>query len=291
MIKRDPSLICADCIQCRNRHVKCDEARPVCSTCEILGLTCGGYEISIFFDLDNTADENVIRFRRPLLTEGERARMSERLTSSVPPNRAFRLLSQIDAECETASASHDFRVFHGPFGAFKLSQHQPVPIFETLSEGFYDSNTPQGLITVNSEDFVTPDAALSPWMQDLLHESLGQSDPEHSMPHSLGFLDIPMASSDDNLTLLTGQGRVEEIFDDMVVTDRWPIIPTSSQGNQHSQFSFSNQSDQSWSTTAICPNISKDINVAVPENTALLLKHYATTVISSLTPFRHGKTP
>ena len=291
MIKHHPFLICADCVQCRNRHVKCHESRPVCSTCDILGLTGGGYDIIIFFDQDNTADDNAICFRRPLLTEGERARMSERLTSSVPPNRAFRLLSQIDAECETASASHDFRVFHGPFGAFKLSQHQPVPIRETPSEGFQDSNTPQGLITINNEDLVTPDATLSPWMQDLLHESLGQSDSEHSMPQCLGFLDIPMASSDDTLTLLTGQGRVEEIFDDMVVTDRLPIIPTSSQGNQHSQFSLSNQSDQPWSTTAICPKISMDTNIAVPENTALLLKHYATTVISSLTPFRHGKTP
>lgn len=179
------------------------KTRPVCSTCDILGLTCGGYEISILFDLDNAADNNVIRFRRPLLTEGERARMSKRLTSSVPPNRAFRLLSQIDAECETASALHDFRVFHGPFGAFRLSPHQPVPVCETPSEGLQDINPPQGQIVINNEDFVTPDATLSPWMQDLFHESLGQPDPEHSMPHSLGFLDISMAFSNDTLALLT----------------------------------------------------------------------------------------
>lgn len=77
----------------------------------------------------------------------------------------------------------------------------------------------------------------------------------------------------------------------MIVTDQLPVIPTSSQGIQQSQFSLSNQSDQPWSTTAICPNISMDTSIAVPENTALLLKHYATTVISSMTPFRHGKTP
>ena len=70
VFKPHPSLI--GLIVCSVEFaVKCDETRPVCSTCDILELTCGGYEISIFFDLDNIADDNVIRFRRPLLTEGE----------------------------------------------------------------------------------------------------------------------------------------------------------------------------------------------------------------------------
>lgn len=45
----------------------------------MLELTCGGYEISILFDFNNTIDDHVTRFRRPLLTEEERARMSESL--------------------------------------------------------------------------------------------------------------------------------------------------------------------------------------------------------------------
>lgn len=58
--------------------------------------------------------------------------MSERLISSVP-YRAFRLLSEIDAECKVASALDDSRVFHSPFGAFGVSQDQPFPACETLS--------------------------------------------------------------------------------------------------------------------------------------------------------------
>ena len=259
--------------------------------CDILGLTCGGYEISIFFHLDDTTDDNIIRFRRPLLTEGERARMSERLTSSVPPNKAFQLLSRIDAECETASALHDFRVFHGPFGAFKVSQDQPVPACEPLSDVSEEIIPPQDLININNEDLVSPDATLSPWMQDLLHDSLQQSDTEDTTMHSLDVSNTSMAPFVDTLTMSTEQGRVQGIFDDTMATSQFPLIPTSSQGTQRSQFPSYTQTNQSCSSTALCPTISTDSNNHILSNTTFLLKHYATTVINSLTPFRHGKTP
>ncbi len=257
----------------------------------MLGLRCGGYEISIFFDFDNPADDDVIRFRRPLLTEEERARMSEELTSSVAPNKAFRLLSRIDAECETASALHDFRVFHGPFGAFKLSNDQPIPGSEILSDSSEDSNLPQDLFDIDNEGLVPPDITLSPWMQDLLHDPLEQVDADYSMSHSLDVLDIPMAPSLDTLTMSMEQGRVQEIFDDMMVTDQFPFISTFSQGDQLSQPPLCNQSNQPSSAAALCPTVSMYADNAVLKNTAFLLKHYATTIISSLTPFHHGKTP
>ena len=271
--------------------MKCDEGRPVCSTCQILGLTCGGYEISILFDFNDTIDDHVTRFRRPLLTEEERARMSESLVSSVPPNRAFRLLSQIDVECDTASELHDFGVFHGPFGAFKVDQDPPVPARETLSDGSGNINLLQDLTDINNESLVAPGASLSPWMQDLLHEPLGQFNTENPMPHSVDLFEIPMAPSVDILPMSMEQGRVQEIFDDMMVTNQFPLIPTSSQANQHSQFPSCTQSNQSCSTAALWPTISTDIDNAVLKNIAFLLKHYANTVISSMTPFRHGKTP
>ena len=253
--------------------------------CQKLGLICGGYEISVFFDVNNITDDHVIRFRRPLLTEGERARMSERLIFSVPPNQAFRLLSQIDVECETASELHDFEVIHGPFGAFKLNQDRPVLACEKISDAAQDIN-----LNTNNEGRVTPDVTLSPWMQDLLHESFEQLDTEHPMPHSVDLFDIPMAPSIDTLARSMEQGHVQEIFDDIMVTDQFPLIPTFSQ-EQHSQFPSCAHSNQSWSTAALCPTISTDTGNAVLKNIAFLLKHYSTTVISSLTPFRHGKTP
>ena len=271
--------------------MKCDEGRPVCSTCQILGLTCGGYEISILFDFENTTDDHVTRFRRPLLTEEERARMSESLVSSVPPHTAFRLLSQIDVECDTASALHDFGVFHGPFGAFKVDQDPRGPAAGTLSEGSESINLLLDPTDSNNESLVTPGAALSPWMQDLLHEPLEQFNTEHPMPHSVDLFDIPMAPSIDILPFSMEQGRVQEIFDDMMVTSQFPLIPASSQENQHSQLPSCTQANQSCSTAPLCPTISTDIDNAFLKDIAFLLKHYATTVISSMTLFRHGKTP
>lgn len=216
--------------------------------------------------------------------------MSESLVSSVPPHRTFSLLSQIDVECDTASALHDFRVFHGPFGAFKVDQDPPVPARETFSKGSESIKLLLDPTDGNDESLVTADAVLSPWIQDLLYEPLEHLNTELATPHSVDLFDIPMAASIDITPLSMEQGRVQEIFDDMV-TNKFPLIPTSSQENQYSQFPSFTQSNQSYSTTTLCPSISTDIDNAVPQNIAFLLKHYATTVISSMTPFRHGKTP
>lgn len=40
------------CRTCRSRHAKCDEAQPVCGTCQRLGLDCGGYGSRLFWITD-----------------------------------------------------------------------------------------------------------------------------------------------------------------------------------------------------------------------------------------------
>ena len=261
--------------------------------CDKFALECGGYDITIFFDLDNSTDENVNRFRRPLLTEAERARMSEGLTSSVPPNRAFRLLSRIDAECEAASALHDFRVFHGPFGAFKISHDQPVPACEPLLDGSDSIDPPPDLIDVNIQGFVPSDITLSPWMQDLVNESLLQSNSEDAVSNTLDVSDPPLAPSDiDTLPMSMDLGdRVQDIFDDMMATNQFPPLSTSSQRTQCLQSPSFAAANHSSSSANLRPAICIDSNNVVLQDTAFLLKHYATTVISSLTPFQHAKTP
>ena len=218
--------------------------------------------------------------------------MSESLISSVPPNRAFRLLSQIDVECDTASALHDFEVFHGPFGAFKVNQDRLVSARETISDGSESIKLLQDPLDTNDENLVTPDASLSPWMRDLLQETLEQFDSELPTAHSIDLFDIPMAPFVDILPM-SEQGRVQEISesDDPMATNQFSLVSTSSQESQHSQFPSCTQSNQSCSTAALRPTVSTDVDNAVPKNIASLFKHYATTVISSMTPFRHGKTP
>lgn len=108
-------------VQCRSRHVKCDERRPTCSMCAEFGLPCAGYNKRIFFDSRNP--ENKIRFRRPLFNEAERERISQWLVSTAPPKSTLRMLSQIDEEAENASGSESVQLTLGPFGVFRL--HQP----------------------------------------------------------------------------------------------------------------------------------------------------------------------
>ncbi|XPS81331.1 hypothetical protein M3J09_013269 [Ascochyta lentis] len=78
------------CATCRSRHIKCDEARPACQTCEHAGIQCGGYEKSIFFDFEAASNADIARFRRPLFTEEEREKMSQWLTNAVSPRTIMR---------------------------------------------------------------------------------------------------------------------------------------------------------------------------------------------------------
>ncbi|KAH6638529.1 hypothetical protein BKA67DRAFT_143333 [Truncatella angustata] len=45
----------ACCKTCRRRHAKCDEAQPECSTCQRLGLSCGGYEPRLLWIMGDAA--------------------------------------------------------------------------------------------------------------------------------------------------------------------------------------------------------------------------------------------
>ena len=65
------------CGTCRSRHVKCDEARPVCQNCQHQNLPCPGYERQLNWVREDTdADADVYYdsssadrvFRRPLFS-------------------------------------------------------------------------------------------------------------------------------------------------------------------------------------------------------------------------------
>ncbi|KAF5667194.1 transcription factor ARG81 [Fusarium heterosporum] len=107
------------CVTCRSRRVKCDEGRPECSMCKVLGVECGGYNKDIFFDFEDPS-MGVVRFRRPLLTDRERKSMSDKILQDVPPNMASRHLSQIEEESENSVS--DFQISLGPFGVFRITQ-------------------------------------------------------------------------------------------------------------------------------------------------------------------------
>lgn len=256
--------------QCRTRHVKCDEGRPTCSMCAYFGLTCAGYGKSIFFDSRNP--EAKIRFRRPLLTEQERERMSQWLVSSAPPKSTLQWLSRIDDECERSAPSGNFQLSLGPFGVFKV--HQDPAVQNAILE-VPEALPPPG--DADDPDTCSPEhdgiQILSPFPVDLALPSLSPSfmqsllePPEH----------MPSSSSPDLLDLFAARPQAGDIF------------LTSLQ-----EYSPSTISDAYWNSQGPTDSLTPcpDTSHSVPQDAVFLIKHYSSTVISLMTPVRHGKTP
>ena len=185
--------------------------------------------------------------------------MSAWLTSSVFPKSASRLLAEIDEESESAA-----NVQRGPFGAFRIGQDPSSPPPDQLSEASTDTYPPEP-----SQDLIS---GSSPWTQYLVQTILEDSG-DMLMPSSPDFWDIQMDS-----------GRIQEIFDDVPLPEIPDFgLPLPPRRRSPSPFPMSMPSLPLSSLSSV--------NTSVPQDAVLLLNHYGTTVINSLTPFRHTKTP
>ncbi|KAF2644220.1 hypothetical protein P280DRAFT_392815 [Massarina eburnea CBS 473.64] len=272
------------CATCRNRHMKCDEARPTCSMCKNAGVVCNGYEKSIFFDFEAAPQAGSLRFRRPLLTEKERQSMSVWLTSSVPSRTVLRNLYRIDEESEAVPTSHAVQISRGPFGAFRLGstaasaisplQNSPKP-GELLPTD--NSSDLADMLPIFDQPFYSFESTDSPDSQDLVQPSFNQ-------PQQGGF-----PSNLDIFDAMLGSNRFEEIFDDVPAPEESPFINAQPSHTFHfppssfSQINPSNSND---------PNdLALSFGSAVPSDAVFLLKHYQSNVLPILTPFRHSKTP
>lgn len=205
--------------------------------------------------------------------------MSEWLTSSVPPKLAVRHILQIDEECEKAPASEDIQVCRGPFGAFRLSQHQSSSPCNLLSDCSEDTSSSVDLVQVNNDNLFPSDAALSPWSQILLELGLEQFDQDLIVPSS------------DSWNTAMDSCRVQEVFDTISMPEiqESPITPVSSRGYLFPQFTLDMQFNHSMSPNPL--SIISNTTDSVPQDAVALVKYYATTILSLLTPFRHTKTP
>ena len=82
--------------------------------CQTSGLLCGGYLKSIFFDFEDQGSKgSQTNFRRPLLTEEQRERMSCQITASVAPDKAMWHIARIDEHCEDTPESQQIHRFSG----------------------------------------------------------------------------------------------------------------------------------------------------------------------------------
>jgi arginine metabolism regulation protein II len=255
--------------------------------CRNSKLVCGGYDKSIFFDFQNNSKEAINRFRRPLLTEKERKCMSEEITTIVPPRLALWNIAQIDGECEDLLASQDIQINRGPFGVFRLSQQlsaESTLWCDPLLDCSENSNSLEDGDRVQSNGYLFRlDTDLSPYSKSFVDLDLVQTelDPLQAYPD---FWNLPFTSD---------LSRVHNVFEFDTIN-----IPSMQ------QFSVTHLArtpckvlqsvpDAPFSQPMVQSSISMvpTVDSSVPHDAVFLLKYYATTIPSLVTPYRHSKTP
>lgn len=265
------------CDTCRLRHVKCDTARPSCANCTKLGLLCGGYDKNAVFGVVSAVGLQDTRFRRPISTEDERQRMSDNLANNGGLSLAVQYLRQIEHDCEDLLLGHDINIKLGPFGVFQ-SLPQPSPLSSNNGQEKDVPHTapcPVGQRAGLTDITLTEAEHPSPMTQALVAALNGQSDP----------LDLHLV---DQWPMSPEGGRIEELFDlGSVPSDTsCTIMPTSPFWLNEPA---ANMAAKAMSMTNFDPWSPQSSPVS--SDAVLLLRHYTTTVVNLLTPFRHTKTP
>ncbi|KAF4955269.1 hypothetical protein FSARC_11901 [Fusarium sarcochroum] len=298
------------CVTCRSRRVKCDEGRPGCSMCKILGVECGGYSKDIFFDLGDPST-GITRFRRPLLTDQERESMSEQILEDIPPSLANWHISQIDDECEKTSS--DLQISRGPFGAFRITRglyQSSRRRLEVPNEG--DTEHLQTQLAQGESDLFLPEIdeveVVSPSIDFTTAPPITSQQPRQQPHGSIPTDHNAIVPRTDWLKVLDGLPVGDWLdpghFD---IPDWWDsmgiesVVPWGDEPNsapkasspfpQSSMVHLQSPRLPLSRLPASPTTISSPADNDVPRDAVLLVKHYATTVLRGLTPYRHSKTP
>lgn len=287
--------------------MKCDETQPRCKTCRFSGISCGGYEKRIFFDFEGAPEDGLGRFRRPLLTEEERESMSKEITASVQPSRAMWHIAKIDEECENTPDLQEIQVSCGPFGVFRMGtrvqcsspgstpnsvepNQKSLPEVDTdqYLDDYYDLD--QRLFMPSDADQVPTSDQAGPAL-DAVCEAPAQPIPDWSLMDLWGNFSHP-----DNhpnwwkapVDRSYGQDILPETFlpDLQQALEPYPGIEEETSPTLPSS-GPSMTLDSIYAATSIPASP----NYAIPHEAIFLLKHYSSTVLKGLTPYRHSKTP
>lgn len=272
--------------QCRRRRVKCDEVRPSCLTCRATGLTCGGYGRNIFFT-SRGADPDIHgpdeRFRRHLFTPTERERMSQWLTSSVPPSQVLRRLLQMEEESEHASSEEHVGIQRGPFGVFR--QIRPRMPSAAPSDACRDDEPAEGTSLASPTWEFPDDRADQQWVSSAIESILDDAACDILLP-TFGLCD-------------PADGEAEHGFSGRSIFDEDLPSTECTQGSpdplicEHANPYVGAISGTGWeshllaSTTPLLSAMSNNI----PYEAVFLLRHFTSDVVSCITPFEHTKTP
>ncbi|KAF2156545.1 hypothetical protein K461DRAFT_316784 [Myriangium duriaei CBS 260.36] len=106
------------CASCRRRHVKCDQTKPSCKSCQSAGLECEGYQHSIQWGPSVTATSET-HTRRHLYSEDARKHMSNSLSAELTSGCVDASLLEVDAKAKNQTSNDAVHV--GPFGVFSVS--------------------------------------------------------------------------------------------------------------------------------------------------------------------------
>lgn len=207
--------------------------------------------------------------------------MSEWLVAAVPPKVVMQQLTQIDEACEAASQSANVDISQGPFGVFK-SATTTMPTSDNFPDWIVGVNPLQDIDQVEVDALALPNGPLTPRTSSLFNSLL-------DLPGGdLDSLTLPIWSNVDD------SNRIQEVFDDGDIIVNLPhfqsvqTLPDIGHGFPLSASTFDPRLGQAGSLRSMSVSYVKS---NVPHDAVHLIKHYSTTVLTLLTPFRHSKTP
>ncbi|KAJ5194048.1 Protein of unknown function DUF3468 [Penicillium cf. griseofulvum] len=234
------SHILGGCNNCRKRHVKCDQTRPVCLKCHDIGVKCEGYSDQVLWDSEKPESTRVSRgTRRYLYSEQYRLSMSTALESDLVSGSIDASLAEVDSRLRDPERSLDGDIVIGPFAVLDFSSAQQSPKQELGHETEpveSDINS-----AVEASETVAPEKSQEPTpiydslshIDDFLHWSdllsFGPDQTEFvtngalstpnellfDMSQEMGLLPVDSNHSDDVLQTFAEQPPVELISADM----------------------------------------------------------------------------
>ncbi|KAF5667064.1 transcriptional regulatory [Fusarium heterosporum] len=110
------------CLTCRNKHLKCDEAKPYCQLCTSRGVDCGGYQRGLRW---STKHEKAAELAEHKFQISPKQTCTTKKRRGRPPKR--QIDSGSTASFTTASSAFSSEnANQGVFGEFMLENSRPI---------------------------------------------------------------------------------------------------------------------------------------------------------------------
>ncbi|PLB53800.1 hypothetical protein P170DRAFT_396485 [Aspergillus steynii IBT 23096] len=257
------------CNTCRRRHVKCDQKRPSCQMCKVMGMVCEGFSDEIRWMPSRKHQQshrnpkprglNSTKHgaRRHLYTEQSRLSMSDALGAELVSGSIDASLAEIDVKSRDPERPMNEDIVIGPFAVLDFP---PAP--EERSQ------SPQDPATEMNHDLPVED--LPP--DDLYTSSLTRMDALPDLNDFLQWSDIFMLGSE-----LPGS-----FFQDHFKSQTYQTFPhrDEDQTSTAHETALASSRNEIWSTVpSQTPVDLNGLSVGVPSDAPFLLRHFQDQVI------------